>query len=145
MIVYRPDITTQVFKARLSAFLHNLRAGKYFRDNESKSISEHSIEYEMKSIEYQHRGLPHEHIVIRISNMPTSEDKNCQLEWKSQHIHSCAPRGDDCAYYTKERRDVVRQHMLHKCSSASNGCLKDGKCTRGYDSLVNDKLKIYIL
>ena len=101
----------------------------------------------MKSIEYQHRGLPHVHIVIRLSNMPTREDKNGQLEWLSQHIHSCAPREHDCAYYTKERRDVVRQHMLHKCSSASNGCLKDGKCTRGYDSLVinNGKLKIYIL
>jgi hypothetical protein len=56
----RPDVTTQVFKARLSAFKQNLRAGKYFRD-ETQRWSTHEVEYEMMCIEYQHRGLPHAH------------------------------------------------------------------------------------
>ena len=45
----RPDIVTRVFHARLEAFLHNLRAGKYFGvDGEVLSL--------MRVIEYQHRG-----------------------------------------------------------------------------------------
>ena len=132
----RPDITTQVLKARLTAFLHNLRAGKYFRTS-GEATSKHEVEYEMKSIEYQHRGLPHVHIVIRLSNMPAKENIDGQLDWIKKHVHSCAPRIEDCAYFTPEKRDLVRQHMLHVCSSSStNGCLKDGKCKRGYDSLV---------
>ncbi len=46
----RPDIVCQVFHAKLHAFLHNLRHGKYF-DN-GKPV------YLMHVIEYQHRGLP---------------------------------------------------------------------------------------
>lgn len=92
----------------------------------------------MKSIEYQHRGLPHAHIVVRLSNMPDKRDTEEQVKWIKRHIHSCAPRAEDCDYYTTERRHVVRQHMLHVCSSASNGCLKEGKCSRGYDTLVTN-------
>ena len=131
----RPDVTTQVFKARLTAFLHNLRNGKYFRlENERRS--QHTIEYEMMCIEYQHRGLPHAHLVVRLSNMPDEKDQEGQLRWIKKHIHSCAPRQHDCDYFTEARRDLVRHHMLHTCSNAANGCLKDGKCKRRYDTLV---------
>jgi hypothetical protein len=148
---YRPDVTTQVFKARLEAFLHNLRAGKYFRSNYNEDAdttpSKHKIEYEMKVIEYQHRGLPHAHIVLRLSDMPDKNDDEGQLKWIKKHIHSCAPRPNDCAYYTETRRHLVRQHMIHVCSSATNGCLKDNKCVRHYDTLVinggNKCCKIY--
>ena len=45
----RPDIVTRVFHARVEAFLHNLRAGKYFGvDGEVLSL--------LRVIEYQHRG-----------------------------------------------------------------------------------------
>ena len=122
-------MTTQVFKARLSAFKQNLRAGKYFRDN-SQRWSTHEIEYEMMCIEYQHRGLPHAHLVVRLSNMPLEEDKEGQLKWIKKYIHSCAPRPHDCEYFTAARRDLVRKHMLHTCSSAENGCLKNGICKK---------------
>ena len=131
----RPDVTTQVFRARLAAFKQNLRAGKYFRDD-TQLWSTHEIEYEMMCIEYQHRGLPHAHLVVRLSNMPLEEDKEGQLRWIKKHIHSCAPRLDDCEYFTTARRDLVRKHMLHTCSSAENGCLKNGICKRRYDTLV---------
>ena len=134
----RPDVTTQVFKARLTAFKQNLRNGKYFRDP-SQRCSTHNIEYEMMCIEYQHRGLPHAHIVVRLSNMPHDEDIEGQLRWIKKHIHSCAPRPHDCDYFTPQRRDLVRKHMLHTCSNAVNGCLKDGKCKRRYDTLVLNK------
>jgi len=125
--------------------LHNLRAGKYFRSCDGENYSKHDIEYEMKSIEYQHRGLPHVHIVVRLSNMPHKHDVDGQLEWMKRHIHSCAPRTEDCSYFTNERRHLVRQHMLHVCSSATNGCLKDGKCVRGYDSLVTNGGNAHII
>ena len=131
----RPDVTTQVFKARLTAFLHNLRNGKYFR-RENEDISKHRLEYEMMCIEYQHRGLPHAHIVVRLSDMPDDDDRDNKVQWIKDHIHSCAPRPHDCDYYTEARRDLVRKHMLHTCSNAVNGCLKDGICKRGYDALV---------
>ena len=132
----RPDVTTQVFKARLTAFLHNLRHGKYFRDVNNEEKSKHSVEYEMMCIEYQHRGLPHAHIVIRLTDMPDDDDGDNRIQWIKQHVHSCAPRPHDCEYYTEARRDLVRKHMLHTCSNAVNGCLKDGMCKRGYDALV---------
>lgn len=120
----------------MSAFLHNLRNGKYFREI-GENYSKHSIEYEMKSIEYQNRGLPHVHIVLRLTNMPTKEDKENQLKWIKKYIDTCVPRERNVNYSVK-RRDLVKQHMLHKCSNASNGCLKNGKCSRGYDSLVTN-------
>ena len=76
----RPDVTTQVFKARLTAFLHNLRNGKYFR-TKNEVRSQHTIEYEMMCIEYQNRGLPHAHLVLRLGNMPEDNDKEAHLNW----------------------------------------------------------------
>jgi len=132
--VYSPDVTVQVFNSRLKAFLHNLRAGKYFRNmrhvtNDMEPISKHAIVYEMKCIEYQHRGLPHAHIVLRLTEMPTKHEESEQFKWIEQHIHSCCPRNEDwCKFYTIESRELVRKHMLHKCSNAQpNGCKgKDG-------------------
>jgi len=56
-----------VFKQRLNALLHNLRNGKYFGDGE--------IAYMMRVIEYQHRGLPHAHIVFQLTNAPSIDNK----------------------------------------------------------------------
>jgi len=144
LIIDSPDVTVQVFNSRLKAFLHNLRAGKYFRNmhhnsNNMERISTHAIVYEMKCIEYQHRGLPHAHIVLRLTDMPDKHEENEQFKWIEQHIHSCCPRNEYwCKYYTVECRELVRKHMLHKCSTAQpNGCKgKDGICNRGYDALV---------
>ena len=45
----RPDIVTRVFHAKVEAFLHNLKAGKYFGvEGEVLSL--------FRVIEYQHRG-----------------------------------------------------------------------------------------
>jgi hypothetical protein len=47
--------------------LHNLRHGKYFGDGR--------IAYIMRVIEYQHRGMPHCHIVFQLTNAPPRDDK----------------------------------------------------------------------
>ena len=47
----RPDVVVQVFKARLSALIHNLKHGKYF--------GRRICSFMMYVIEWQNRGLPH--------------------------------------------------------------------------------------
>jgi hypothetical protein len=72
----RPDIVCRVFKLRLQAFLHNLRNGKYFDDIGTSGsgaairLVHRGVIYEIFVIEYQHRGLPHAHIVVKFSNTP---------------------------------------------------------------------------
>jgi hypothetical protein len=69
----RPDIVDQVFHQRLQAFLANIRKGVYFGghvDENGKFVKgNHEVIYLMHVIEYQHRGLPHAHIVVKLSNL----------------------------------------------------------------------------
>lgn len=53
----RPDIVDLVFKNRLAAFLHNIRAGKYLDDfgETGNCLVRREVEYMMHSIEYQYR------------------------------------------------------------------------------------------
>jgi hypothetical protein len=62
----RPDIVAEVFHARTEALVQNLRNGKYF--GARKAV------YDLRVIEYQHRGLPHVHFVCKLSDMPDRED-----------------------------------------------------------------------
>ena len=57
----RMEIVCRVFKAKKDALVHNIKNGKYFDGRAS---------YIIHVIEYQHRGLPHVHIVYRIENGP---------------------------------------------------------------------------
>ena len=81
----RPDICAQVFHEKLRVFLINLRNGKYhggkmrykngdvegeYISREDEHPDEKVIVYIMTVIEYQHRGLPHAHIVYKISYAP---------------------------------------------------------------------------
>ena len=69
----RPDIVTEVFHARLEAFMHNLRSGKYFGYRKTA--------YDIRVIEYQHRGLPHFHLVCKLQDMPDRDDPNAVVAW----------------------------------------------------------------
>ena len=89
----RADLTAQVFNEKLKALIANLHSGKYHgakmvyidiwdevlglwvrdevgkyvpHDNEGESI----MDYLVLVLEYQHRGLPHAHIVYRIKYAP---------------------------------------------------------------------------
>jgi hypothetical protein len=114
----RPDLTVLVFRARLKAFLHNLRHGKYFGGGKKVYI--------MHVIEYQHRGLPHAHIVIKLDNCGDTQEE--KLEFMGKYIRARFPPDTPA---NEPYRALIRQHMVHKCSSA---CLKsDNKtCKRGY-------------
>ena len=59
-------VTCRVFKAKLAALLANLKNGHYFGGKSA---------YIIHVIEFQHRGLPHAHIVCRISNGSTKSQR----------------------------------------------------------------------
>ena len=121
----RPDIVCRVFKNRLSAFLSNLRAGKYFK---------HKLLYEIHVIEYQHRGLPHAHVVVKLEGAPNANNVAEASCWIDANLSAKMPIITD----TSSEEDIryaklVKDHMVHKCADAVNGCLnKNGRCKRGY-------------
>jgi hypothetical protein len=118
----RPDVVCRVFKARLEALLKNLRSGKYFK-NECEVRSSHDIDYLMHVIEYQHRGLPHAHIVVRLTNI--AGEKPAMVEWIDKYISTTCPNEEE----NPKLHNAVKSFMIHKCSNAVNGCLNDeGLC-----------------
>ena len=74
----RPDITVRIFHEKLKILLKNIRDGYYFGDS--------TVVYELRVIEYQHRGLPHAHVVFKLSNVPPKSDEDNCCEW----IDRCA-------------------------------------------------------
>jgi hypothetical protein len=62
----RPDVVAEVVHSRIEALVHNLRNGKYFGGRKTA--------YDIRVTEYQHRGLPHFHLVCKLQNMPARED-----------------------------------------------------------------------
>lgn len=74
----RPDVTCRVFHAKMSLLLKAIRSGKIFG-------TDFPVQYEMRVIEYQKRGLPHAHMVFKFRNVPL--DNNVQLaEWIDRNI-----------------------------------------------------------
>jgi hypothetical protein len=130
----RPDIVDRVFKHRLAAFLHNIRAGKYLDDFDAAGniTVRRKVDYIMHSIEYQHRGMPHAHIVVRFGNFP--DDPNEKLLLVDRFL--CARKTVITEFSSAQ--DIIDEalqggHMKHKCSNAVNGCLdSNGHCTKGF-------------
>jgi hypothetical protein len=137
----RPDICTQVFKHdRLDAFLGNLRAGKYFdSEDEFKDFTvRRKIIYEIRVIEYQHRGLPHAHIIIKLSNTPDPMLPDACSEWVDEFLTCMMPVITEASTdEDKVYADIVAKHLVHNCSDGVNGC-KDGNghCKRGFMNTV---------
>ena len=66
-----PDFVTEVFHSRLAAFMHNLQNGKYFGGRQTA--------YDIRVIEYQHRGLPHFHLVCKLQDTPKRDNVEATL------------------------------------------------------------------
>ena len=123
----RPDVVVKVFKARLNAILYNLKNGKYFGSITS---------YILQVIEYQHRGLPHAHIIIQLDNGPNHENIQECIEWIDQYVTATMPNLDenstdeDQTYY-----NLVNSKMIHTCYHGIGGCLASSDsrvCKRNY-------------
>ena len=137
----RTEIICLIFKARLTALIHNIKHGKYFGGRKT--------EYFLYVIEYQARGLPHAHIVFRLKNAPTSDEE--KIEFINKFFHARYPddfeepteiqknSAAELFKYEKQKAEheryvqCINNNMTHKCSSAFNGCKdKNGICKKGY-------------
>ena len=117
----RPDVTVRIFKRKLKKLLNNLRNGYYFGNSK--------IVYELRVIEYQHRGLPHAHVVFKLSDTPSRDDNDGCYKWIDHWISAELPDPIE----QKELYCAVSNHMLHECSNRVNGCIgKNGLCKKGF-------------
>ena len=126
----RADVTNMVFKEKLEALINNIKSGKYF--NGAVPV------YMMYVIEWQERGLPHAHIIIRLTNHPNKEDIERFMD-----DFICAERvavSTTDSEVTKKYKQYVDQYMIHKCYSVDEGgCLRpDGSCRRNYNKVPID-------
>jgi hypothetical protein len=133
----RPDITNRVFKNRLQCFMHNLRAGKYFDDFYSNGEVKirRKVLYEIQVIEYQNRGLPHCHLVVKLENTPSfKDDLNMCADWVDSHIQAEILKNP----ITKEDHKILelqQKHMTHTCRRGQSGCLNEkDKCSKHFDT-----------
>jgi len=125
-----PEITCRVFKVKLTTFIQRLKDGCYFGGKKLEWISH--------VIEYQHRGLPHAHIVVRLEGMPDFSDKAAVCKWidSDDGISATLPSVVEGVNSPQDSICLrcVNQHMLHRCMEGDRGCLRqDGSCKRGYD------------
>jgi hypothetical protein len=122
----RPDIVCRVFHDKLHKLLEEIKKGRYFG-------AEHPVDYLMYVIEYQHRGMPHAHIVVKLRGAPTSLDghETC-ARWVDKHISAVMPTVNERDLYYRS----VKKHMVHGCAVAVNGCKStpQSTCKRGFDS-----------
>ena len=75
----RPDVTVRIFHKKLKKLLQNIKNGHYFENSK--------VVYELRVIEYQHRGLPHAHIVFKLSDVPEKSNEELCSSWIDDWIH----------------------------------------------------------
>ena len=120
----RPDITVRVFHEKLSLLLKNIRNGNYFGDS--------VVLYELRVIEYQNRGLPHCHLILKLSDVPSKSDSIECCEWIDKWISAELPDPIEEPLL----HEKVSKHMCHQCHNGVNGCLnEDGICIHGFSNI----------
>ena len=79
-------ITSSVFKARLDQLKANIRNWNYFSGS--------TLKYSFHVIEYQYCGLPHAHLVIRLTDAPDIDnpDKDALINFVNEHFIAEIPR-----------------------------------------------------
>ena len=106
----RPDLTARVFKMKLDSFMKDITKDGYM----GRAV------YHIQVIEFQKRGLPHAHILLKLANedVPTVDDfdKYVCAEIPNSETH---PR----------LHAIVTQNMLHgpcnrRCKNESGDCTK---------------------
>ena len=103
-------------------------------------------------VEYQFRGLPHVHMVIRLMNCfdIDDDDGNGLIDFVNRNFVAEMPRFDGEEYqnvfqeegepsfndaYKEKAIELVRKCNIHRCAVAINGCKtkESDRCRRGYD------------
>ena len=128
----RPDITARVFHLKQRQLLDDIRSGVF------GNLTAH-----VNTIEFQKRGLPHCHFILR-GEQHTWEDVD-------RVISAELPNPNNPL--TRELFEVVKKHMVHgPCGNLNrqSPCMTDGTCTKNYPksfrsvtSLGNDSYPDY--
>ena len=93
----RPDIVCMVFKAKLQKFLENLP--RYLNGG-------HKV-YQIFVIEFQSRGLPHSHIVVKMAHEPsTAAEIDAVI---------CAELPEELTLREKVLKHMIHQHYDNRC------------------------------
>lgn len=116
----RPDLQARIFHARLEAFIINLRNGKYYVNSQGHNIK---LKYLLRVIEYQNRGLPHCHVVIKLN------DDHDPIRFMNRYCRSTISDLNDSDAYQQQVKVLIQQHMIHRCSAY---CLNNGHCRKGF-------------
>ncbi len=106
-----------------------IRNGKYFGDG--------SVVFLIYVIEYQFRGLPHAHIVVRLSNAPDHKNPAATAAYIDENISAELPvidvesTAEDIKY-----ANLVASNMIHSCYANQNTCLDKTThlCKSGYSN-----------
>src|SRR3546814_17828401 len=87
----------------------------------------------MRVIEFQFRGLPHAHVVMRLGGLPEG-DPEALAGWIDQHISASIPSiTEDMTDEDRNYVELATKHMTHSCNRGENGCLNDrGICKKGF-------------
>jgi hypothetical protein len=71
----------------------------------------------MRVIEYQFRGLPHCHIVFRLSNGPSHSNKDLCIQWIEQYICTTTPKlNETSSDIDIKHHRLVQTAMHHTCA-----------------------------
>ena len=166
----RPDIVVRVFREKLRRFIHNLKLGCYHGgtiiDGKYVKAKSGQMVYIMHVIEYQHRGLPHAHIVYRLIDGPEKvmrddspeviskktddqvryidgyiDDNNVQhlpeiIAYRPGKVKKNILSPDDIAQNIID--DLIGETLLHTCAVGSNACKQKDTdfCKRRFDRFV---------
>jgi len=113
----RPDLTSRVFNMKLNALLKNLLQSGVLG----------TMMADIHAVEWQKRGLPHDHILIILRSQDKPSDNN-DYDWIV-----CVKLPDKSTH--PELYNIMTSHMLHGPCGAlhpSCPCMVNGACSKGY-------------
>ena len=118
----RPDVTNMVFKHKLELVVKWLKAGNLNRTYMNDGDHDPRLHFWIHVIEFQRRGLPHAHMVVRLlpepdPSKPTEMDDCVQAEWPE-----FGPDADEAEKkrVKKLQELIVKGGLIHNCTSRCN-------------------------
>ena len=129
----RADVVNRVFHAKYKAFIDDLREGTFFKDKHCKPWKAKWIMY---VIEFQKRGKPHGHTVVRLAG--PEEDMPRTGAEVDKLISARLPAVDEHALpelkaLQQRKLAAVQKHMIHKCAVGVCMTAEEPRvCKRGY-------------
>lgn len=91
-------------------------------------------------IEYQFRGLPHFHMVLKLKDIDLDiTNVESTSAFINEYVKAELPKREDFKHLSertfKKYYQLVSCHMVHNCAVAINGCKKnkEDSCKRKYD------------